>query len=234
MEVKSGIYMWTCLVSNRSYIGRSQNLERRKKEFLRFGSKHYAGKAIDRARQKYSHKSMWEYQILEKCDINELCEKERFYIEQYKTCKNGYNENFGGEGIPGYKHSEETKRKIGLFSKTYVFTDEDKLKISRSLKGHEVLNETRKKISETLKNYFKKNKNPNKGKRGKECSWCRKIGQFDKVTKQLLHIWYGTKEIERKYENFKSSTIINVCRGRKKSAYGFVWCYLDSKDGNVK
>ena len=222
-----GIYMWTCNITNRSYIGQTQDLNRRKKEFLWFGHYHYAGKAINRARKKYNNAELWEYRILETCNIDELPEKENFYVNLYNTRFSGYNETDGGDGPRGYHHSNETKKKISYSSKNQIRNSEINEKVRAALIGHIVAQETRNKISATLKKYFKTNQNPNKGKKGKECSWCRIIGQYDKITGEKIKVWYGTKEIERENPGFHSSVIVNVCRGRKKTAYGYVWKYID-------
>jgi group I intron endonuclease len=227
-----GIYMWTCTKSGRSYIGRTQNLNRRKKEFLWFGHERYSGNAINRARKKYNKKEYWSYTILERCDEEKLSEREKFYVEKYETHHNGYNESDGGDGNCGYHPSEETKRKIGEYGRTHKLNEESRKKLSMSLKGHGFTDETKEKISQTLKKYFETNNNPNYGKRGKECKWARKIGQFDKETGRLLKVWYGTLEIIRENPTYKSSVIVNVCRCRKKSAYGFIWKYLDDKTKN--
>lgn len=230
-EYKGGIYMWTAIETKRSYIGKTIDLERRKKEFLCFSKKRYSGKAINRARQKYQNSELWEYKILEECPQNILSEKEKYYINKFQTLKNGYNENDGGDGNEEYIHSEETKQKISLSLKNRPpVSEETKTKISNALKGHEVSEDEREKIRNTLKKYNETHENPNFGKRGKECKWCRVIGQFEKDTKKLIKIWHGTKEIERENIGYKGPFIINVCRGRKKSAYGFIWQYIDNKN----
>ena len=228
-EFESGIYMWTCVKSGRSYIGRTQDLHRRKKEFLWFGNYRYSGIAINRARKKYNKEEYWVYTILEKCDAEKLSEREMFYVEKYDTHKSGYNESIGGDGNCMYHHSEETKEKMRAYAKAHKLGPESRKKLSESLKGREFTKESREKISNTLKEYFKTHDNPNSGKLGKDCKWARVIGQFDKETDELIKVWYGTFEIIRENPTYKGPSIVNVCRGRKKSAYGFVWKYIDGK-----
>lgn len=59
----------------------------------------------------------FKFEIIEECELDELDEKENCYIEKYNTYihaekSNGYNMTIGGESTRGYKHSEETKRKM--------------------------------------------------------------------------------------------------------------------------
>ena len=107
MKKKSGIYMWTS-PSGKSYIGQSVDLQKRKWAFLHFGDR-YGGQKINRARKKYNHKSLWDYKVLEYCDIDKLDERERYYIELYDTINNGYNCESGGN--ENKIVSDETKQK---------------------------------------------------------------------------------------------------------------------------
>ena len=147
MERKSGIYMWTSPSGN-SYIGQSVNLQKRKGTFLRFGNI-YGGQKINCARKKYNHKSLWDYKVLEYCDIDKLDERERCYIELYDTINNGYNCESGGN---------ENK----------IVSDESKQKMSEAMKGENnpmwgkhFTKEQKRKISESRKGKCCGEKNPN-------------------------------------------------------------------------
>lgn len=56
-----------------------------------------------------------------------------------------------------------------------------------------------------------------------------KIGKFDKITCQLIETFNSTEEVCNKY-NFTKSVIMGCCNGSKKSAYGYIWHYLDSEN----
>lgn len=101
---KGWIYMWTNNVTNKMYIGKSNNIKMRKQWFLEFDS-HYAGPHIDRARKKYPDAKYWDYKILEELEEDDrqvlnqkLNELEISYIKLYKandkSC--GYNISSGG------------------------------------------------------------------------------------------------------------------------------------------
>ena len=147
MEKKSGIYMWTS-PSGKSYIGQSVDLQRRKCAFFRFGVS-YGGQKIDCVRKKYNNKSDWEYKVLEYCDVNELDEREKYYIALYDTINNGYNCESGGN---------ENK----------IVSDESKQKMSEAMKGENnpmwgkhFTKEQKRKISESRKGKCCGEKNPN-------------------------------------------------------------------------
>ena len=47
-----------------------------------------------------------------------MSEREKYYILKYKTFgQSGYNLTIGGDGSPGYKHSEEAKNKLQVISR---------------------------------------------------------------------------------------------------------------------
>lgn len=101
------IYIITNSVNDKVYIGQTiQNPEERWKEHCRFGSKAERNMLIKRAIYKYG-KEYFRMQILEKCLIEELNDKERYYIEKYNSYKYGYNMTKGGQdGAKPLKLSE--------------------------------------------------------------------------------------------------------------------------------
>lgn len=124
-EGKSGIYRWTHLDSNKSYIGSSVNLGRRLRHYfsLKFIS-HITRKAmvINKALLKYGY-SKFKLEILEYCAPKDLVIREQYYIEnfpsEYNVLKIAYSNL-------GYKHSEETLVKVRNNLK--------KLNLSKSIK----------------------------------------------------------------------------------------------------
>lgn len=131
MERKSGIYMWTS-PSGKSYIGQSVNLQKRKCAFLRFGDI-YGGQKINRARKKYNNKRYWKYKVLEYCDIDDLDEREEYYISLYNTMRKGYNCESGGN--ENKIVSDESKQKMSEAKKGNHLTEEQKRKMSEARKG---------------------------------------------------------------------------------------------------
>lgn len=62
-----------------------------------------------------------------------------------------------------------------------------------------------------------------KGKRGKLNPSSKKINQYD-LDGNFIKMWDCMSEIERQL-NIKQSYIVNCCRGRQKTAKGFIWKY---------
>lgn len=79
---KSGIYRWTNVVNNKTYIGSSINLSRRFKEYYNYShiSKPDRRFPIHNALLKYGYSS-FKLEILEYCDKYKLIEREQHYMD---------------------------------------------------------------------------------------------------------------------------------------------------------
>lgn len=62
-----------------------------------------------------------------------------------------YNMTLGGDGMPGYAHSKESRAKISKSNKGRKLTDEHKRRLSEVNKGREPSDEARRKMSEANK-----------------------------------------------------------------------------------
>ena len=86
-----GIYKITKKENGKSYIGQSNDIERRFKEH-----QYKADIPIEIAIKKYGIDA-FNYEIIEECSLDELDEKEKYWIAYYNTYKGfGYNCNEGG------------------------------------------------------------------------------------------------------------------------------------------
>lgn len=130
------VYKITNKINNKVYIGiTSKGISARWKEHL-YNAEHDCPFKLHRALRKYG-KENFSIELIDFCNSwEELTEKEKYYIAQYRSTEDefGYNLTEGGDGTFGRKHSEETKEKI-----------------RQKAIGREVDEETRQKLSEAGK-----------------------------------------------------------------------------------
>ena len=88
-----GIYKITKKENGKCYIGQSNNCERRFKEHQTKGTSSRI--PVDIAIQKYG-KDAFTYEIIEECSIEELNQKEQYWIKYYNSMEDGYNCSEGG------------------------------------------------------------------------------------------------------------------------------------------
>jgi group I intron endonuclease len=103
------IYKITNNLNGKSYIGQTvQSMRRRKSEHLyRMANQPERNHKLYMALRKYGMESFtWE--VLESCQtVEELNEREKYYINAFNTYNRGYNMTEGGDTV-----SEETKEKL--------------------------------------------------------------------------------------------------------------------------
>ena len=135
--------------SGKYYIGQTIDESQRRVVFLNQNCR-YGGNKIDSARKKYSPEN-FEYTVLMKVTGDDPEEVKQYlntleigFIRMYDSYNTGYNSTIGGGGLPGHKHSEETKQRISL--KKYLYNPV-KGKPSPK-KGIPMSEESKKKMSE--------------------------------------------------------------------------------------
>lgn len=112
--MNSGVYSIYCLENGRYYVGRSNQLDIRKKDHfhnLKLGT--HCNKFLQSVCDKYGSWTM-TFNVLEHCEESELEAKEQLLLDAClddPNCMNFAASSGGGRGF-GFKHSEETKAKI--------------------------------------------------------------------------------------------------------------------------
>lgn len=120
-----GIYKIQNKLNGKIYIGQSNDIERRFKEHC-CPNRYLKSKIIvEYAIQKYG-KENFDFSVIEECPIEQLNERETYWINYYDSCKNGYNCNEGGE----QQSSGENNGRARL-------TEEDVKEIRTAYNNHE-------------------------------------------------------------------------------------------------
>lgn len=197
-----GIYVIQNLIDGKCYVGKSQDIETRRKKHVRrvlnkdHGSFNKLYKAINQ-----DGIDNFQFAILEElpnADNDELLNRETYWINKLNTIENGYNHFKRGYSSFAYwkgkSRSEKTRNKI-----------------SKSLTGFKMDDSTKDKISKANKKSMIGNTNGNKR------LVCVETGViYDSINN-------AAKDIQR-----SPSGITKVLKGIKKTCGGYHWKYCDS------
>lgn len=123
-----GIYKIENMLNHHVYIGQSTNIKERWQEHQRNGiagedanNKVWYNYPIYRAIRKYGLDN-FEFTVLEETSLEQLNERERYWINYYDSYNNGYNATTGGDG-----HSQVTELQkeqiIQMWNKLYLMND---------------------------------------------------------------------------------------------------------------
>lgn len=159
----AGIYKITNLIDGKIYIGQTVNYKKREKRHLnslKNGNHH--NEHLQRAFDKYG-KSSFKIELIEKCDIKELDQRERHFIKELDACNHdkGYNMMFGGQRYRNF--TKEVRLKMSKAAKGRKFTSEHKRRIGMAHRGRKLSQEHIDKMIATKKRLkvHRGEKNPN-------------------------------------------------------------------------
>ena len=215
-----GIYKITNTENGKCYIGQSRDIKARWQKHLS-SYKSYPDWELYRAFKKYGI-SKFTFEIVEECQIEELNEREIYWIAQYDSFNNGYNMTLGGEACNGtndkkvyqydisgkligeYKSAHEASRILNI-----QFTNICKVcRGERKTAGGFGWSYQKKEIEEPIKTITKHN---------------TAVLQYDKSGNFIAE--YKSAREAWKQTGISDTTIGLVCKGKGKTAGGFVWKY---------
>lgn len=219
------------------YIGRAIDIERRwKKEYKSLRCKSQT--KLYYSLKKYGPENH-QFEVVEECLFEQLDEREIYWGLFFNVLdqKIGLNLRLGnGKGSV----SKETRRKIskGNIGKKRTQETKDKMREINTGRRWKFSDEQVKIIRKKANKTIKENGGMNwghkitKARKNKPIpkKWI-KIIQFDKEMNQIK-IWESIKSAEeyinnKKYKNKAPDNIGACCRGKQKSAYGFIWKYAE-------
>ena len=151
----------------------------------------------------------WEHNIIGKFeDKQEALNVEEMFIWLFDSTNDGYNTS--AYASHSCKHSEETKKKISESKIGITFSEEHKKKISEALSGEKSPN-----FGKHFSEEHKKKMSESKGVNG--------IIQYSKDGKFIAE--YPSIMEASRQTGCHHTSICECCKGKLKSAGGFIWKY---------
>ena len=156
---KSGIYLIKNMINGKLYIGSTNDLVTRKSShFCLLARNKHKNPHFQSAFNKYGINN-FKYYIIAYCSVDELLEKEDFYMTYFQSGNRKYGYNI--EPPLRTTMAEDTKRKISVAKKGkpgHIQTEETRKKIAAGMMGQKHAlglkhsEESKKKMSESLRN----------------------------------------------------------------------------------
>lgn len=227
------IYKITNLINNKPYIGKTaKTVEKRWKEHyyearrwqrcFETGSDFGYNSRLYPAMSKYGYDNFTIQLLEEVASLEEMNQREKYWIDYYDARNNGYNIAAGGLGgfFLGCKHTPEALEKLRLAGLGRKHSEETCTKISKHKMGHATSVEAKEKMR--------------KAKLGKKtgehsADWNKRIseGQVNEVICLETGITYYNIAEAARQTGCHASGIANCITGRAKTTGGYHWQYKD-------
>ena len=230
------IYAFKNKTNGKMYVGQTQRtFGIRTKQHLNRSDTYF-----DKALSKYGLNN-FSYWILDRgSTLEELNEKERYWITEYDCLwPNGYNLTIGGDGVKGYRHTDEYKRKMSEAKKGKMIGENNPfygkkhtIKSIKKMSEYQSARwtvEARKERSNNYKGKFAGEDNPFYKKEHKQSSKDKMSKAKDSIKIKVRNIDTGevfeSLTLASKTYKVQVTHITRVCRGQRKTCGGFRWEY---------
>ena len=195
-------------INQKIYIGKTEfSIEKRWQEHCRDSKKeNIQNRPLYKAFNKYGIEN-FHIELVE--ETNNPEEREKYWIEQYRSFKNGYNATMGGDGKKylDYDLLIETYNQTQSIQKTSEICNCDRHHLSNILKSNNI------KVLTSQEQQVK--------------IYGNLINQYD-LNNNYIKTFPSAKEAARFIQKPKGvSHITDVCKGRRKTAYGYIWKYAE-------
>lgn len=202
------IYKITNQINKKVYIGKTlETIETRWKKHIKDSKRErYEKRPLYAAFNKYGIDNFIIEEV-EECSVEILNEREIYWIEYYRSFKNGYNATIGGDG----KSYCDYDLIYTLYQEGFSLKE-----ISKKLSyGADTCSKALKTFGVTKEELIDNGRNKIR----------KTIIQLDKDTEQVLQVFSSLKEAYESLGKQSSGHIAAVCQGKRKTAYGFKWKY---------
>ena len=200
------IYKITNDINGKVYIGKTINtIEKRWSEHCKDSLKERnENRPLYRAMNKYGIQH-FHIEEIEECSIEEVSEKEKYWIEIYGSFKYGYNATKGGDG-----------KQYADYDLIYkLWLDGKNVKEIHNLTNYD---------NGTIRIALEENNISAIERRNRQIQKVeRAVAMLDKNTKEIIKVFPSRKAAYDYLGKQHSGHIAEVCKGKRKTAYGYAW-----------
>lgn len=208
------IYKITNQINGKIYIGKTLGTiqERWKEHCKDFKKERCEKRPLYSAMNKYGIENFIIEQV-EECSPEIVNEREKYWIEYYSSFKYGYNATIGGDG----KQYLDYDLVYSLYKEGKNLTEISKILKCDTHSVTKILNNFNISHEERVKRAVSQNRIP--------------VFMIDKNTDEILNSFAGLQEAENFLGKIRSKQhIAEVCRGKRKTAYGYKWKFAFDKN----
>lgn len=202
----SYIYEIRNLKNNKVYVGATTRTPNERFEEHCKDAKRFPHRPLYIALNKYGYEN-FSVNVLEICADKDLELKERYWIEKLRSFKYGYNATIGGKGKP-YADYDLI---ISLWNEGKNIKEIHDLTSYDNDTIRNVLND----IGLSTKNRLDRGHIP--------ISKC--VHMIDISNKTIIKTFSSIREAYRFFQKISNGHIEQVCKGKRKTAYGYIWKY---------
>lgn len=200
-------------INDKLYIGKTvYSLEERFNQHVRDSKRRKNEKRpLYNAMNKYGANHFY-IELIEKCNLEDLSAREIYWIGYYNTYNNGYNATLGGDGTILYDYDLIVQLfNNGLTVKEITEQINCDTKVVRNALNNAGIDPAKNSVARM----------------------CKGVAMYDKNTEELLltfssqseagrWLQSNSKTTEKRVESI-SARIGQVCKGKRKTAYGYKW-----------
>lgn len=211
------IYIIKNDLNNKVYIGKTNfSITKRWIEHLKDSKRRRNEKRpLYNAINKYGENHFWIEQ-LEECSVEKSNEREIYWIDVFDSFKNGYNATRGGDG----KTYLNYKKILSLYDTTRMTAPEIAKECNCHVDSvHNIINEYRDNVDFAERAQ----------ERVKQAGTSVKCVELNKNFRTLREAVLYMKKIGKckaAEETGPAQHINDVCKGKRKTSYGYHWCYV--------
>lgn len=247
------IYLIENTYNHKKYIGKtSKNLNVRWKEHIYASTRSNPDSVLHKAINKYGEDAFIVKTLLCNISNDELNHYEKLWIRKLNTkVPYGYNLTDGGDGVCGYHHTDATKSLLSIKNKSKKLHHGDKVRAGilkndgyrkRSMNHSwraNISNSRHGKYCGTLNGFYGKHHSLQTRKhlsdvRSTAIEMWSLDGNLIAVFKNALEAQYYLISMGKTNNKYANSRILEICHGKGKTAYGFVWKFQKGVETNCK